>query len=105
LPFVEQEPLHDLQLGKTGTAHDAAADNCRWVGTTDDVPTSYFVPTEEEPGYYSIHWHMFGSAHGSGCNFVLCDGSVRLISYAIDAEIHRRLGNRMDDQPIDGKNF
>lgn len=44
----------------------------------------------------------FGSAHSQGCHFVFCDGSVRVISYHIDQEIHRRLGNRMDGLPTDG---
>jgi prepilin-type N-terminal cleavage/methylation domain-containing protein/prepilin-type processing-associated H-X9-DG protein len=80
-------------------------DNCRWAGTTDDVPTSDFVPLPEELGYYMIRWHMFGSAHGSGCNFVMCDGSVHFVSYLIDAETHRRLGNRRDDLPVSANAF
>jgi prepilin-type N-terminal cleavage/methylation domain-containing protein/prepilin-type processing-associated H-X9-DG protein len=80
-------------------------DNCRWVGTVDDVAISDFVPRQEQLGYYSLRWHMFGSAHDSGCNFALCDGSVRLISYMIEAEVHRRLGNRMDGLSIDPKKF
>ena len=43
----------------------------------------------------------FGSAHPSQCNFVLCDGSVRAINFAIDQEVHRRLANRRDGLPID----
>ena len=80
-------------------------DNCRWVGNIDDVPVSDFVPRPELYGYYMLRWHMFGSAHDSGCNFAMCDGSVRLISFAIDAEVHRRLGNRMDGLPIDPNKF
>ena len=42
----------------------------------------------------------FGSAHGAGAQFVFCDDSVHMISYQIDAEVHRRLGNRRDGLPI-----
>lgn len=42
----------------------------------------------------------FGSAHAGGCHFVFCDGAVRLIRYDIDAEVHRRLGNRRDRLPV-----
>ncbi|MDE2464774.1 MAG: DUF1559 domain-containing protein, partial [Alphaproteobacteria bacterium] len=38
----------------------------------------------------------FGSAHAGGCHFLYCDGSVRHVSYSIDAEVHRRAGNRRD---------
>jgi prepilin-type processing-associated H-X9-DG protein len=78
-------------------------DNCRWVGNVDDVPVADFVPRQELYGYYMLRWHMFGSAHDNGCNFVMCDGSVHMISYMIDAEVHRRLGNRTDDLPVDPK--
>jgi prepilin-type N-terminal cleavage/methylation domain-containing protein/prepilin-type processing-associated H-X9-DG protein len=80
-------------------------DICRWTGTVNDVATSYFVPREEIYGYYSLHWYIFGSAHSTGCNFVMCDGSVHFISYSIDAEVHRRLGNRMDGLQVDEKVF
>jgi prepilin-type N-terminal cleavage/methylation domain-containing protein len=40
----------------------------------------------------------FGSAHPSGPNAVMCDGSVRTISFSIDNETFRRLCNRRDGQ-------
>ena len=36
---------------------------------------------------------------------VFCDGSVHLIGYGIDQEIHRCLCNRRDDKPVDGNKF
>ena len=77
----------------------------------------------------------FGSAHAAGFNVSMCDGSVRMIRFTvyadtdkngvfnagytasyvfatgdtlidgIDPEVHRRLGNRMDHQPIDPSTF
>jgi prepilin-type N-terminal cleavage/methylation domain-containing protein len=41
----------------------------------------------------------FGSAHSGGCQFVLCDGSVRTIAYEIDATVFRNFGNRQDGNP------
>ena len=38
----------------------------------------------------------FGSAHPPGFQMALCDGSVRLISYSVDGETHRNLGDRRD---------
>lgn len=43
----------------------------------------------------------FGSAHSGGCQFVMCDGSVRMVSYSIDRVVHRRLGNRRDGSPAE----
>ena len=45
--------------------------------------------------------NTFGSAHPAGFNVVLCDGSVRLISYTIDEFNYMRLGNRGDGQTLD----
>jgi prepilin-type N-terminal cleavage/methylation domain-containing protein len=38
----------------------------------------------------------FGSAHPAAWNVAFCDGSVREMSYEIDWQIHRDLGNRAD---------
>lgn len=45
----------------------------------------------------------FGSAHPSGCQFALCDGSARVVSYDIDAETYRRFGQRNDGLAVSGR--
>ena len=42
----------------------------------------------------------FGSAHTAGCYFAFADGSVALISYEIDREVHRRHGSRRDGEIV-----
>ncbi|HBE66943.1 MAG TPA: hypothetical protein DDW52_02210, partial [Planctomycetaceae bacterium] len=43
----------------------------------------------------------FGSAHSSGVNFSMADGSVHTIVYMIDSRVYRRLGNRRDGQSVE----
>jgi prepilin-type processing-associated H-X9-DG protein len=55
-------------------------------------------PRQDQPGLDLID--PFGSAHSAGCNFAMCDGSVRTIAYGIDPEAHRGLGNRQDGEAV-----
>jgi prepilin-type N-terminal cleavage/methylation domain-containing protein len=57
------------------------------------------VPRQDTPGF--PNWDIFGSAHPGGWHVVMCDGSVHALSYGVDAEVHRRLGHRMDDEAVD----
>jgi prepilin-type N-terminal cleavage/methylation domain-containing protein/prepilin-type processing-associated H-X9-DG protein len=63
----------------------------------------YLPPKQDTPG--DDDWWSFGSAHIGAFNMVFCDGSVHAISYEIDPEIHRRLGNRADGKLIDDSLF
>jgi prepilin-type processing-associated H-X9-DG protein len=44
--------------------------------------------------------YKFGSPHTSGVNFVMADGSVRTISYAINAQVFESLGHSFDREPL-----
>jgi prepilin-type N-terminal cleavage/methylation domain-containing protein/prepilin-type processing-associated H-X9-DG protein len=48
---------------------------------------------------------QFGSSHPAGLNVVFADGSVRHVTFTIDATIFSRLGSRADGQPIDANAF
>jgi prepilin-type N-terminal cleavage/methylation domain-containing protein len=77
-------------------------DQSCWVGDDwDTVASTQFIPRRDfsvrntPPERVGI---PFGSAHPNGLHMLLCDGSVQSVSYEIDAEVHRRFGNRHDDQ-------
>jgi len=60
---------------------------------------TYLRPRQDTPGYNGT-WE-FGSAHPSGFNMAMCDGSVRLIGYEVEEAIHYRLANRMDGVTVE----
>jgi prepilin-type N-terminal cleavage/methylation domain-containing protein len=83
-------------------------DIARWSSQSGELsssgtPLQPFPPAPDTPGY--LNRYAFGSAHLTGFQMALCDGSVRLLNYALDYETHRRLCNRKDGLPIDAKKF
>ena len=88
--------LQGFDFGITRFANDYS--NCPSC-TPYDVPG----PHPDTAGYK--YAQLFGSTHLPGFNMALCDGSVRLTSYTIDLETYRRLCNRKDGLPIEGKNW
>jgi prepilin-type processing-associated H-X9-DG protein len=69
-------------------------DTYRLVQADPANPATAVPPMQDTSGLMDMA--RFGSAHSGACQFVFCDGSVHTISYSIDAETHRRLGNRKD---------
>jgi prepilin-type N-terminal cleavage/methylation domain-containing protein/prepilin-type processing-associated H-X9-DG protein len=74
---------------------DRGDDQCMYSG--DDYDTlrwanAAWPPVNDQATGYSEA--RFGSAHPSGCNLLLCDGSVRLASYTIDQVVYESLGDR-----------
>jgi prepilin-type processing-associated H-X9-DG protein len=80
--------------------YDGGDDESMYVGYDYDVSRWTKPNSPPQPDGNVSYRDRFGSAHSAGCNFVFCDGAVRLIDYDIDGEIHRRLGNRRDLLPV-----
>jgi prepilin-type N-terminal cleavage/methylation domain-containing protein/prepilin-type processing-associated H-X9-DG protein len=75
----------------------------RWTMDTSGGTPTYCVPVQDMPG--NGDWRRFGSAHSVGFHMAFCDGSVKMINYTVDSEVHRLLGNRHDGKTIDAKAF
>ena len=86
-------------------------DTIRWAGDTIAPPTpgtganwqpvkdeNHFIGTNPDGGWGVTN---FGSAHPSGCFFVMCDGSVQSISYTVSPAVHWKLANRKDGYEVD----
>ena len=94
--------IGEKQLNPKNFGHDGG-DNESWVnsgwdednirmGTTlidsNGQPHGGVYPDSQEPAYPPTTWpKCFGSSHAAGANFVLCDGSVRLIPFSVDRTV------------------
>ncbi len=90
------------------TGSNAADNENLYVGwDNDNFRTTYwnasnntgYRPRRDTPGNHDTF--SMGSAHSEGFQVVMCDGSVHMVNYSIDPEVHRRLGSRNDGQPVD----
>lgn len=90
----------DNETWCTGFNNDNFRVTSRDNGTSEAVPIadSQPIPAGENNIY------RFGSPHSGGANMAMCDGSVTTISFDVDWQIHRDLGNREDGNPasLDG---
>jgi prepilin-type N-terminal cleavage/methylation domain-containing protein len=59
------------------------------------------VPQQAHGTKGSNNENAFGSAHAQTFGMAMCDGSVHQVSYGINPEVHRILGNRNDPTPFD----
>jgi prepilin-type N-terminal cleavage/methylation domain-containing protein/prepilin-type processing-associated H-X9-DG protein len=80
------------------TADDLGHDQSMYSGVDLDLNRWTLEPPLQDGDAAAVR--AFGSAHPGGCHFVLCDGSVRQISYSIDKNLHRWLGNRKDGESL-----
>jgi len=78
-----------------GSDADSGDDGPLFAGYSNNTVRSGFErPTRDAAG--ESHPTAFGSAHSSGWNAAFGDGSVRTLSYTIDASIHQQLSARAD---------
>ena len=105
LHYIDGKDLGDSETMYCGDDLDLL----RWTGIDGTVgtATNNNLPVRDRSTLTSEgnHVQWFGSAHANGFNMSFCDGSVGTISYSIDAEVYRRLGNRKDSQPINSSQF
>ena len=76
---------------------DPGYDQNPFTGVDLDLNRWTHVPPH--PDGDAPHERAFGSAHSAAFHMALGDGSVRTVSYSIDAAIHRALGHRSDGGP------
>jgi prepilin-type N-terminal cleavage/methylation domain-containing protein/prepilin-type processing-associated H-X9-DG protein len=93
------------------SSESAGDDNCAYSGHDWDmgrwVTPDYYTangtpaPNLPMPDTAGVDYpERFGSAHAGAFNVAMCDGSVRNLSYDINPEVYRRLGNRKDGLTI-----
>ena len=84
--------------GGYSTMSDSGYDQS-WLSGVDLDISRWTIdgPLQDSAAMYP---RRFGSAHAGGTHLALCDGSVRQISYQIDGQVHRSLGNRNDRAPL-----
>jgi hypothetical protein len=85
----------------------------RWGSYPLDAASTYYLaphrdtrgnpqnPNDTLYGFYGLGTYNFGSAHATGFNMAICDGSVQNVSYKISEEVHRSFCNRADGKKCD----
>lgn len=81
-------------------------DNFRRTASGNNVlALNSLVPEQDAPVLSNNHNQAFGSPHSGGMNMAFCDGSIHTVSYDVDWQIHRDMGDRADGNVVDGSGF
>ena len=72
---------------------DGGDNECALVGADIDcLRRTRFPPLRDTWGYWSSN--QFGGAHSTGTHIARCDASIQRISYSVDLDIWKALGER-----------
>jgi prepilin-type N-terminal cleavage/methylation domain-containing protein/prepilin-type processing-associated H-X9-DG protein len=97
--FLGEKQLDSARLGQyQSDDNEGFTSGWDW----DSVRGANAPPAPDFPWDRGYADGRFGARHPSGCNFVMGDGSVKMIRYAVDATTFARLGSRNDGQPVTG---
>ncbi len=84
---------------------DEGDNGCLYQGDDPDIArcTEQSPIQDEQEGWED--YKSFGSAHPATWQAVFCDGSVHNMSFDIDPDVHRQLGNRKDGKKPDASEY
>ncbi|MCA9102918.1 MAG: DUF1559 domain-containing protein [Planctomycetales bacterium] len=84
----------------SSTNKDIGDDEGVFTGANgDNLRSSGVLPQRDTPGLHS--WDSWGGPHDGIFHMMFGDGSVRPVSYSIDARLHRGLGTRAGGEVVD----
>jgi hypothetical protein len=94
-----------LPQSQYATGNDSADNENMYVGYDNDVfrSTNGIFGRPHRDSEQVPNQLVFGSPHPAGFNVVLCDGSVRNISFDVEIVVYDALGHRADGNPIAGR--
>jgi prepilin-type N-terminal cleavage/methylation domain-containing protein/prepilin-type processing-associated H-X9-DG protein len=100
----------DKFFPSAGNVSDGGDNECMFAGYDNDTGrVTFYLPAHDHRPPFQFpdanfvrggvrvgnnETFRFGSAHPSGFNMMMCDGSVHHISYSIDPDVFRQGGNR-----------
>ncbi len=104
LSRVNFADIHDglsntLLVGERSTKYGYST----WLGVVEggeEAMQRVVGVADHPPNTKGIHLDDFSSQHPAGANFVLSDGSVRLIDEHIDETVYRALATRNGNEPV-----